>query len=60
MLIPDIAICSECNGRFPVDKCDSEMVSEGWENPEYLVHYCPNCEDGGCIDDYDWSEDSND
>ena len=51
----DIAICSECRGRFHVDDCETEMESDGWEYPEYLVFYCPDCEDGGCVDDWDLS-----
>ena len=50
----DIAICSSCNGRFPVAECPTE--SEGdWETGYYSVHVCPKCEDGGCVDDYDCS-----
>lgn len=52
---PDIAICSNCGGRFPVGDCPTRMESEGWEYPEYEVDDCPVCEDGGLIEDYDWS-----
>jgi hypothetical protein len=34
------------------------MESDGWEQPEYQIHLCPVCEDGGCVDDYWFSEES--
>lgn len=36
---------------------DCEIDQEGdWESGYYDIHLCPKCEDGGCIDDYDYSE----
>ena len=52
---PDIAICSDCGGRFKTGEYDLEWESEGWEHPEYQVPYCRKCKDGGCIDDWDFS-----
>ena len=51
---PDIAICSQCGWRGPSSKC--EQAEEGdWENGYYTIDLCPICEDGGCIDNYDFS-----
>jgi hypothetical protein len=52
---PDIAICSKCGGRFGPGEYTLEWESDGWENPEYQVACCPNCEDGGDIVDWDFS-----
>ena len=52
---PDIAICSECGGRFKAGEYDLEWESDGWENPKYQVFICRVCKDGGCIDDWDYS-----
>lgn len=52
---PDIGICSNCGGRFGPDEYELEWESEGWEYPSYQVAVCPVCEDGGCIDDWDFS-----
>ena len=51
----DIAKCSKCGWKGKVSDCDTEWESEGWEYPKYQIHLCPKCEDGGCIDDYDYS-----
>jgi len=51
----DIAICSECGWRGNVSEC--EIGTDGdWESGYYEIDLCPVCEDGGCIDDYDMSE----
>lgn len=50
--LPDIAICSECGWRGPVDECPKEEDGD-WEYGYYTIDVCPKCEDGGCIDDYD-------
>ena len=52
--LPDIAICSECEWRGPVSECDLEQDGD-WETGFFDVHVCPNCDSGGCIDDYDMS-----
>jgi len=51
----DIAICSNCHWSGNVSECDTE--DDGcWEDGYYKVELCPNCEDGGCIDEYEYSE----
>lgn len=49
---PDIAICSQCGWRGSVSEC---LVGEegDWESGYYPIDFCPICEDGGCVDDYD-------
>lgn len=56
----DMCRCAYCGWEGKVADCESGEESEGWEYPVYTIHYCPVCEDGGCIDDY-WSseEDEN-
>lgn len=49
---PDMCGCSVCGWKGKCSDCETEMESEGWEYPDYEVHICPKCEDGGCIDDY--------
>ena len=48
----DIAICSECGWRGSVDDCIKGQDGD-WESGYYEVDFCPKCEDGGCIDNYD-------
>ena len=52
---PDIAICSVCGWRGPVAECETDEEGD-WENGYYKVDLCPKCEDGGSVDDYDFSE----
>lgn len=54
---PDIALCSSCNGRFKASDCETEWEGS-FEEGYYPVHVCPECEDGGCIDDYGYSDES--
>ena len=51
----DIAICSACGWRGHVSMCPQEEEGD-WETGYYKVHVCPKCEDGGCVDDYDYSD----
>ena len=53
---PDRARCSECNGEWPIEDLPTEEDGD-WESGYYMIHLCPDCEDGGCIDDYTMSED---
>lgn len=53
----DMGTCCECGFSGKVSAFIAEMEQDGWENPEYLVHWCPKCEDGA-IDDYFPSEES--
>lgn len=52
--LPDKAICSACGWKGSVSKCETELEGD-WENGYYKIHLCLKCEDGGCIDDYDFS-----
>lgn len=52
---PDIACCSECNKKFDVADCPTEEDGD-WESGYYTVHVCPECPDGGLVDDYDMSD----
>jgi len=54
--LPDIGICATCGWRGHVSKCEMATEQDGWEAPPYDVHLCPVCEDGGCIDDYEYSK----
>jgi len=54
--LPDIAICCICGWRGPVEQCGQDEDGD-WENGYYQIDTCPRCEDGGCIDDYDMTED---
>lgn len=49
---PNGCSCSNCGWSGPISECETEMESEAREYPNYLVHLCPKCGDGGCIDDY--------
>ena len=51
-LILDRCRCSDCGGKFHVDKLEVGIESEGWEYEPYKFHICPNFEEGGCIDDF--------
>ena len=55
---PDIAICSECNWSGPISECVKDEEGD-WETGYYPIDLCPVCleekENGGCIDDYDYS-----
>ncbi len=51
---PDIAKCSKCGWKGPIEKC--EIGTDGdWESGYFEIDLCPKCSDGGCIDDYDFS-----
>lgn len=53
---PDKCRCSKCGGKFNVSDLDVDFGNhDGWEMPPYGIHICSNCEDGGCIDDYWYS-----
>jgi len=52
----DMCRCSICGWEGECSDCETEWESEGWEYPEYQTHICPVCEDGGCIDDYWYSD----
>jgi hypothetical protein len=51
---PDIGVCSKCGWEGDVGGC--EMDEEGnFEDGYYMIHLCPNCDDGGDIN-YKMSE----
>lgn len=52
----DMCRCSNCNWSGKADDCETEWESDGWECPAYQIHLCPKCENGGCIDDYWYSD----
>jgi Fe2+ or Zn2+ uptake regulation protein len=55
----DMCKCETCGKTFKVSELHVEVEQENWEHPQtYLVHYCPECEDGGEILDYFPSEES--
>lgn len=48
--------CSECQRSYRVSQIDFEYEYESWEMPtKYVIHFCPVCEDGGCIESYWYS-----
>lgn len=51
---PDIAKCSACGWSGKASLCAVEKEGS-WEEGYYDIQLCPKCEDGGCIDDYDFS-----
>lgn len=57
---PDCCSCDLCGWRGKVTDCYEYQESESWENPQiYIVHDCPNCKDGGRIDNYWYSDERN-
>lgn len=51
---PDLATCSDCQQQFKISDCPIEIDGD-WETGYYDVPICPKCEDGGCLDTYDYS-----
>ena len=51
----DVAKCSNCGWNGPVGDCETDTEGD-WESGYYEIHLCPKCEDGGCVDDYDFTE----
>lgn len=50
----EVGRCSVCGTRWPVSVLIQDYGHhDGWELPAYLIHECPKCPDGGCVDDYD-------
>ena len=53
----DMCKCSECENTFNVDECAGGYDHhDGWEMPAYTEFLCPNCTDGGCLDDFFYSD----
>ena len=53
----DMCGCSNCGWKGKCSDCETDWENDGWETPEYQIHLCPRCEDGGCIDNYWYSDD---
>ena len=51
---PDIGTCSECGWCGLLADCDTEQDGD-WEHGYFEVPLCPDCDSGGCIDDFDYS-----
>lgn len=51
---PDVGICSACGWRGSVDECEKGQDGD-WETGYHEIDMCPECEDGGCVDDYSYS-----
>ena len=49
---PNMCRCSDCGHRFKISSVKQEQDRD-WETGQVEYrHICPDCEDGGCIDDY--------
>ncbi len=56
-LVLDLCRCSVCHVDFAVSDCIKDYGHhDGWEMPAYTELLCPDCECGGCIEDF-WSSD---
>ena len=53
----DMCRCSNCGWEGKCSDCETDWESDGREMPQYMIHLCPQCEDGGCIVNYWYSED---
>ncbi len=51
---PDMGECSECGWKGPLKDCPMEDDGD-YESGYYQVPVCPKCDDGGCLDRYDYS-----
>ena len=52
---PDLGQCSDCGWKGPLSQCPVEEEGD-YESGYYTSPVCPACEDGGCLDQYDYSE----
>jgi len=42
----DMCKCNNCRQEFKVEDCDVDTgTHDGWEMPEYTIHFCPVCDD---------------
>lgn len=54
---PDLCKCSTCGTTYKISECNSVTDHHnGWELPVTTELECPKCSDGGCIEDYFFSE----
>lgn len=50
---PDMGHCSDCGkGYRTTDMVLDHDFHDGHEMPAYGIHQCPECPDGGCVDNY--------
>jgi hypothetical protein len=55
--LPDLCKCNTCEKVMSVSEVIADFGHhDGWEMKPYTEHSCPNCEDGGCIDDFFYKE----
>lgn len=53
---PDLCKCGNCHTEFKVKDCELDYGHHnGWEMPAYSEVICSVCDDGGCIDDFYYS-----
>lgn len=53
----DLCRCTICHKDFAVADCIHDYGHhDGWEMPAYTEIQCPECECGGCVEDF-WSSD---
>ena len=56
VLKPDMCTCTSCEKTFKVaDTIFDFDHHDGWEMPAYTIHECPECDDGGLIENYHFS-----
>ena len=51
----DLCRCSNCGWEGKTSDCETDEEGD-WESGYYTIDLCPECDDGGCIDDYDMSD----
>lgn len=52
---PDVGVCADCGWRGDLASCEYEREGDYFEG-YHDVAICPVCEDGGCVDQYDMSD----
>lgn len=58
---PNMCKCSACESILNVnDTIKNYDHHDGWEMPAYTIDECPNCKDGGLIENYWFSRSLND
>lgn len=53
----DMVKCHKCGWSGKTEEAKEDTDSDGWENPSFIVHYCPNCDNEDQLDDYFYSDD---
>jgi hypothetical protein len=58
-LLPDMCSCAECGWSGKVFDCISDTSQDSWENSTLsTTYFCPHCEDGGRVDDFQYSDET--